>query len=251
MPKTDLKKISTLPPKGTGKEACKLKTQEILAQLDDYQNLLYAEGKHAVLVVLQGMDAAGKDGLIRNVFTSMNPQGIMVHSFKVPTQEELEHDFLWRIHKQTPGKGMIQIFNRSHYEDILVVRVHGLITDRVAQQRIESINHFEKMLTEQNNTHILKFYLHVSAKEQEQRLKERMVDERKMWKYNANDFSEAKLRKEYIKYYNEVFDKCNEIPWTIVPSDKNWYKEYVIAKALLDLFQSLNMKYPVLKVGNK
>ncbi|MCU7693567.1 PPK2 family polyphosphate kinase [Haoranjiania flava] len=247
MAKTDLHKISTLPPKGAEKEAYKTKTKEILCQLDDYQNLLYAEGRHSVLIVLQGMDASGKDGLIRDVFTYMNPQGISVQSFKVPTEEELGHDFLWRIHKHAPAKGMIQVFNRSHYEDVLVVRVHGQVSDELAQGRMKAINNFERMLTEHNNTHILKFYLHVSAEEQEGRLKERMVNEQKMWKYNANDFNEAKLRNEYIKYYNEVFNTCNEVPWNIVPADKNWYKEYVVAETLLNLFKSLNMKYPVLK----
>lgn len=243
----DLNKISTTPPKNLTKDEVRQKTAAIIQELDDYQNLLYAENKHSVLVVLQGMDASGKDGLIRKVFGNLNPQGVNVSSFKVPTEVELAHDFLWRIHAHTPRKGMIQIFNRSQYEDVLVTRVHGTINDQTAHKRMDAINNFEQLLEEHNNTHILKFYLHVSAEEQEQRLKERMTDETKMWKYNASDFKEAKSRKYYIKYYNEVFEKCNAIPWIIVPSDKNWYKEYIVADALLNLFKSLKMKFPVIK----
>lgn len=250
MAKIDLNKISTLPPKGIDKDSCKLKTEKILEQMDEYQNLLYAESKHSILVILQGMDASGKDGLTKAVFTRMNPQGVHVNSFKVPTAEELSHDFLWRIHKQAPAKGMIEIFNRSHYEDVLVTRVHKLIDDKTARKRMEAINHFEQLLTKHNNTHILKFYLHVSEEEQATRLKERMENPRKMWKYNPNDFKEAKSRQEYIKYYNEVFAKCNKVPWTIVPADKNWYKEHIVADALLQLFKSLKMKYPVLEKDN-
>ncbi len=246
--KTDLNKISTLPPKNLTKEEVKQQTAAIVQELDDYQNLLYAENKHSVLVILQGMDASGKDGLIRKVFGNLNPQGVNVSSFKVPTEVELAHDFLWRIHAHTPRKGMIHIFNRSQYEDVLVTRVHGTINDETARKRMEAINHFEQLLEEHNNTHILKFYLHVSAEEQEERLKERMTDETKMWKYNASDFKEAKSRKEYIKYYNEVFEKCNKVPWTIVPADKNWYKEYMVADALLKLFKSLKMKFPIIKI---
>lgn len=244
----DLNKISTLPPKNADKDDIKARRDAIIQELDDYQNLLYAENKHSILVVLQGMDASGKDGLIRDVFGNLNPQGVSVTSFKVPTEEELAHDFLWRIHKNTPRKGMIKIFNRSHYEDVLVTRVHGTINDKTAHDRMVAINNFEKLLTEHNNTHILKFYLHVSAEEQEERLKERMVNEAKMWKYNASDFKEAKSRNYYIKYYNEVFEKCNNIPWTIVPADKNWYKEYIVADVLLNLFKSLKMKFPILKI---
>ena len=246
--KIDLNKVSTLPPKDADKNEFKERTAAIVQELDDFQNLLYAEHKHSILVVLQGMDASGKDGLIRKVFGNLNPQGVNVTSFKVPTEEELSHDFLWRIHKNTPAKGMIRIFNRSHYEDVLVTRVHGTITDKTAHERMEAINHFEKLLTEHNNTHLLKFYLHVSAEEQEMRLKERMTDETKMWKYNASDFKEAKSRNYYIKYYNEVFEKCNDIPWTVVPADKNWYKEYIVAEELLKLFKSLKMKFPILKI---
>lgn len=242
-----LEKIDTRAPGKFEKEKTKSKLQSILEELDDLQNLLYAESKHAVLVVLQGMDASGKDGAIRHVFGNLNPQGVIVQSFKVPTQEELSHDFLWRIHKHAPAKGMIQVFNRSHYEDILVTRVHKLIDDATADKRIEAINHFEKLLVGHNNTVLLKFYLHVSAKEQHERLEERLQDEKKQWKYNEQDFVEAALRKEYVAAYEDCFNRCNEPEWIIVPSDQNWYKEYIIASTLLESLKNLNMRFPGLK----
>lgn len=244
-----LKDISTRAPKDLDKEETKLKTNDILQKLDELQNLLFAESKHAVLVVLQGMDASGKDGTIRKVFSTLNPQGVSVHSFKVPTTEELSHDFLWRIHGVAPPKGSIQIFNRSHYEDILVTRVHGLIDDKTAKKRMKAINDFEQLLQEHNSTTILKFYLHISPEEQEQRLQERISNPAKQWKYNEKDFEEAKLWNEYRAAYEDCFENCNDVPWTIVPADQNWYKEYVIAHALLKALEDLDMKYPGLKKG--
>jgi PPK2 family polyphosphate:nucleotide phosphotransferase len=196
---------------------------------------------------MQGMDASGKDGLVRKVFTSMNPQGVNVHSFKVPTAEELSHDFLWRIHAAAPPKGMIQLFNRSHYEDILVTRVHKWCDDDLAQKRMRAINDFERLLQEHNNTHILKFYLHISEEEQASRLQERMKDPAKMWKYNEKDLEEMKLREIYLQMYEEAFNNCNQPEWTIVPSDQNWYKEYVIVSAMHELLKGLDMKFPGLK----
>lgn len=247
MAEIKLGKISTKPPKNISKENIKEKTQAILKELTELQNLLYAESQHAVLIVIQGMDASGKDGLIRHVFTSMNPQGVMVQSFKVPNTEELAHDFLWRIHKHTPAKGMIQIFNRSHYEDILVTRVHKLIDDNTAHERMDAINNFEDLLVKHNNTVILKFYLHVSPQERNKRLQERLSDKTKHWKYNESDFAEAKLWPEYEKVYEDAFKHCNKIPWTIVPADKNWYKEHLVANVLCDALKKLNMQYPDLK----
>ena len=242
-----LKDISTKAPKEILKEATKLQTEEIKKRLDDLQNLLYAEGNHAVLVVIQGMDASGKDGAIKKVFGGLNPQGISVKSFKAPTAEELSHDFLWRIHQHAPAKGMIQIFNRSHYEDVLITRVHGWCDDKTAEKRFKAINEFERLLQEQNNTTVLKFYLHVSPEEQQERLKERIEDPEKGWKYNANDFEEAKLWDKYMKMYEDVFATCNEPVWTIVPADQNWYKEFVIARTLLTTLEGLKLKYPALK----
>ncbi len=247
MSKVNLKDISTRAPKEFNKKETKNKISKILEELNDLQNLLFAENKHSVLIIIQGMDASGKDGVIRNVFTSMNPQGVMVKSFKAPTTEELAHDFLWRIHSHAPAKGMIQIFNRSHYEDILVTRVHKWCNDSTAKKRMKAINNFEELLLLHNNTQILKFYLHVSPEEQQERLNERIKDPAKMWKYNANDFEEAKLWDVYMQMYEECFENCNLIPWTIVPSDQNWYKEYVIALTLRDTLTNLKMQYPGLK----
>ncbi|HRI19675.1 MAG TPA: polyphosphate kinase [Panacibacter sp.] len=242
-----LSTISTRAPRSVDKEKIKGKTAAILQQLDELQNLLFAESRHSILIVIQGMDASGKDGVTRNVFGHLNPQGVTVQSFKVPTPLELSHDFLWRIHQHAPPKGMIQIFNRSHYEDILVTRVHKLIDDATAAKRMKAINDFENLLVNHNNTRVLKFYLHISPEEQQDRLKERISDPTKQWKYNENDFAEAKNWKEYMRVYEECFKNCNSIPWTVVPADQNWYKEYVIASALFNTLNGLKMCYPGLK----
>lgn len=242
-----LSNISTKAPKEFDKKQIKEETEKILEKLDELQNLLYAEGKHAVLAVLQGIDASGKDGAIRKVFGRLNPQGVLVKSFKVPTEEELNHDFLWRIHQHTPAKGMIQVFNRSHYEDVLVTRVHGWCDDALAQKRFDAINNFEDLLITHNNTSIFKFYLHISPEEQQERFKERLDDPAKQWKYNAKDLDEAKLWDKYMQAYEDVFENCSIAPWTIVPADQNWYKEYLIAKTLLEGLSSLQMKYPHLE----
>jgi PPK2 family polyphosphate:nucleotide phosphotransferase len=239
--------IDTRAPKSFEKDETKQKTQKILEKLDELQNLLFAEAKHSVLIILQGMDASGKDGVIRNVFGKLNPQGVAVHAFKAPTAEELSHDFLWRVHQHVPAKGMIQIFNRSHYEDILITRVHNWCDDTTAKKRMKAINAFEELLQVHNQTQILKVYLHISPKEQNQRLAERMKDPAKMWKYNEKDLEEAKLWDSYMKMYEDCFANCNAPEWMIVPSDQNWYKEYIIAQQLYDLLTSLDMKYPGLK----
>src|SRR4051812_10386353 len=187
MAKIKLADIDTRAPKDFDKQETKEKNIKLQEELDDLQNLLYAEGKHAILVVIQGMDASGKDGVIRNVFGKLNPQGVLVKSYKAPSAEELAHDFLWRIHNHAPAKGMIQIFNRSHYEDILITRVHKWCDDVTAKKRMKAINDFEKLLAEHNHTTILKFYLHISPEEQQERLRERISDASKQWKYNEND----------------------------------------------------------------
>ncbi len=242
-----LKDISTRAGKEFDKQETKSKTIQILEELNGLQNLLYAENKHSVLIIIQAMDAGGKDGVIRNVFTSMNPQGVNVKSYKAPTPEELSHDFLWRIHQHAPAKGMIQIFNRSHYEDILITRVHKWCDDETAYKRMKAINDWEQLISVHNSTLVLKFYLHVSREEQQERLNERIKDPAKMWKYNENDFAEAKLWDIYMEMYEDCFENCNVIPWTIVPSDQNWYKEYIIASALRDTMVGLKMQYPGLK----
>jgi PPK2 family polyphosphate:nucleotide phosphotransferase len=236
--------LSTRAPEELEKKKVREETAMLLKELNELQNLLYAESKHSILVVLQGMDGSGKDGLIRDVMGAMNPQGVTVRSYKAPTQEELSHDFLWRIHLHTPAKGMIQVFNRSHYEDILVTRVHKWCDDDMAKKRMKAINDFEDLLINHNNTSILKFYLHISQEEQKSRLEERMHDPTKMWKYNSKDFEEAKLRDQYLAMYEDCFANCNKPEWVIVPADQNWYKEYLVAKKLRDCLAGLDMKFP-------
>lgn len=242
-----LKDISTRAPKHIDKETGKKELAKILEELDELQNLLYASATDSVLIVIQGMDASGKDGLTRDVFTSMNPQGVEVTSFKVPTAIEDAHDFLWRIHAHAPAKGIIQVFNRSHYESILVTRVHNMIDDKTAKKRMQAINDFERLLTEHNNTHILKFYLHVSPERQQERLEARLSDPQKMWKYNAADQQEAKLWDKYMDAYEDAFRNCNEVPWHIIPADQNWYKSLLVAARLRDTLKGLGLKYPGLK----
>lgn len=245
--KIDLSEIDTRAPGKVGKSQTKKETEHILADLDELQNLLYAEDKHSLLIVIQGMDASGKDGLTRDVFTSMNPQGVNVFSFKEPSVEELSHDFLWRVHKNAPPRRMIHIFNRSHYEDVLITRVHRMIDDDTAKERMKAINDFEKLLVQHSNTTILKFYLHISHKEQLSRLEERLQKPQKMWKYNADDFGESKLWDKYMKYYEDVFEHCSDIPWHIIPADQNWYKSHLVAKILRSALLDLKMKYPGMK----
>lgn len=247
MQQIKLSQLSTRAEESLDKKATKEKTAQILEEANELQNLLYAENKHSLLVILQGMDASGKDGVIRNIFGHLNPQGVSVTSFKAPTEEELSHDFLWRIHRHSPPKGMIQIFNRSHYEDILITRVHKWCDDETAKKRMKAINNWEELLEQHNNTHILKFYLHVSHEEQQERLNERINDPTKMWKHNENDFAQAKLWDVYMNMYEEAFEHCNNPAWNIIPSDQNWYKEYLIAGKLLDTLKNLDMKFPVLK----
>lgn len=242
-----LQKIPTRAPEDLDKKETKEKTIPLLEELNELQNVLYASSNTSVLVILQGMDASGKDGVIRKVLSQVNPQGVQVTSFKTPTEEEKSHDFLWRIHKHAPAKGMVQVFNRSHYEDVLITRVHGWCDDATARQRFEAINDFEKMLTVHNNTIIFKFYLHISQEEQKQRLKERLEDPRKHWKYNPGDHKESEHWDRYREMYEAVFENCSGVPWTIVPSDQNWYKEYIIAKTITDKLRDLKLTYPKLK----
>jgi len=246
MSKIKLSDISTRADENKDKKEIKEKTAEMLTEINELQNLLYAEGKNSLLIILQGMDASGKDGVIRNVFGSLNPQGVLVKSFKAPTSEELSYDFLWRVHQHAPAKGMIQIFNRSHYEDILTTRVHGWCDDDLAEKRMKAINDWEDLVAQHNSTSILKFYLHVSYKEQQERLAERMSAPTKMWKYNANDVKESKHWDTYMKMYEDCFTNCNIIPWHIIPSDQNWYKEYLISGKVLETLSSLKMKFPSL-----
>jgi PPK2 family polyphosphate:nucleotide phosphotransferase len=204
-----LSDISTKAPKELVKEEVKRQTTAMLQELDELQNRLYASAQYALLIIIQGLDASGKDGAIKNVFGTLNPQGVTVKSFKAPTKDELSHDFLWRVHQAVPAKGMIQVFNRSQYEDILITRVHGWCDDQTAEKRIKAINNFEQLLQEHNNTIILKFYLHVSRKEQAERLQERIDNPQKHWKYNPNDVEEAKFWDKYMQMYEVCFEECS------------------------------------------
>ncbi len=219
--------------------------EELNYELEALQELLYAEHKHRVLVVLQAMDTGGKDGTIRHVFEGVNPQGVKVASFKVPTREELDHDYLWRVHKQTPGKGEIVIFNRSHYEDVLVVRVHKLVPKEAWALRYEQINEFERLLYEEGTT-ILKFFLQIDLKEQKERLQARLDDPNKLWKFSLGDLEERKLWPEYTKAYEDVLSKTSTkwAPWYIVPANRKWYRNLVVASIIVDALKRLDMSYP-------
>ncbi len=227
------------------KEAGLAAAQDLVKQLEDLQELLYAEHKHKVLVVLQAMDTGGKDGTIRKVFEGVNPQGTRVASFKVPTPIEMDHDYLWRIHQQVPGKGELMIFNRSHYEDVLVVRVHKLVPREVWEARFEQINNFEKMLSEEG-TLILKFFLNISRDEQKQRLRARLEDDTKLWKYNPGDLQERALWDEYMQAYEDVLNKTTTeyAPWYVVPADHKWYRDWVVASSIVEALKGLHMQYP-------
>ncbi len=203
---------------------------ENVAALQDLQIRLWAEGRRSVLVVLQGMDTAGKDGTIRHVFGPLNPQGVRVAGFKQPTPEELAHDYLWRIHRQTPGKGRIVVFNRSHYEDVLVVRVHGLVPEAVWRARYEQINRFEELLASSGAT-ILKFFLHISKAEQKERLQARLDDPAKRWKFSAGDLDERKRWGEYHAAYEDAISRCSteHAPWFVIPADRKWYRNWAVS----------------------
>jgi len=242
-----LSDTDTHAPKKFNKEQCRKELKKLKFKLEELQNLLYAEDKHSLLIVLQGMDASGKDGAIKNVFESVNPMGCRVIPFKEPTSVEAKHDFLWRIHQNTPEKGMIYIFNRSHYEDVLIQRVHHMVNEKTIKQRYKQINNFEKLL-EETGTTILKFYLHVSKEEQLKRLGERLHDKTKMWKYNENDVKEREYWNAYNQAYEAVFVNCAKpFAWHIVPADQNWYKEYFIAKKIVETLEGFKMKFPGLK----
>lgn len=209
----------------------------------DIQDRLFAQHRYSVLLIFQGMDASGKDGAIKHVFSGVNPAGCRVKSFKVPTQEEAGHDFLWRIHKECPEKGMIQIFNRSHYEDVLVPWVHKKFSKSELKKRMDVINEFEQLLV-RSGTIVLKFYLHISDSEQEKRIEERKKNPDKLWKYDKSDDTERLVRSRYQEAYEAIFEHCSKIPWRIIPSDKKWYKNHRILEAILDELENYKIDYP-------
>lgn len=218
---------------------------QLNARLVELQDVLFAEHKHKILVVLQAMDTGGKDGVIRNVFSGVNPQGVRIASFKAPTPEELEHDYLWRVHKEVPAKGQIVVFNRSHYEDVLITRVHGWIDDKTAKRRFRQINDFEAMLTEEGTT-ILKFFLHISKDEQKQRLEDRLEDESKTWKFNIGDLAERKLWDKYQSAYEDAINATSSpyAPWYIVPADRKWVRDVYVSSVLVRALEQFEMRYP-------
>jgi PPK2 family polyphosphate:nucleotide phosphotransferase len=228
-----------------GKELARNELLELTQELVTLQELFYAEHKHKMLIVLQAMDTGGKDGTIRHVFEGVNPQGVRVASFKAPTPLEMDHDYLWRIHQQMPANGEIVIFNRSHYEDVLVVRVHDLIPPEIWKQRYDQINAFEKMLSDEGTT-ILKFYLYISPDEQKQRILDRLKDKTKQWKFNPDDLKERQLWKKYMQAYEDALNRTSNdyAPWYIVPSNRKWYRDWVISTTIIDTLKGLDMKYP-------
>jgi PPK2 family polyphosphate:nucleotide phosphotransferase len=226
----------------TAAEAVLVKHREQLANL---QELLYASQQKALLIVLQGMDTAGKDGTISHIFSGVNPQGCDVAAFKVPTAIEARHDFLWRVHAQVPPRGMIQIFNRSHYEDVLAPRVHKIISPKEVRRRLEDINEFEAMLDD-NNVVILKFFLHISQKEQKDRLQSRIDDPGKHWKLALSDFKERLFWAQYEEAYNDLIAATSKkhAPWFVIPADHKWYRNVAISQIILDAMRSLKLEYP-------
>lgn len=216
-----------------------------LARLDELQYLMFAEQRRALLVVLQGMDAAGKDGTIRHVMAGLNPQGSRVTAFKSPTAEEAAHDFLWRVHQVVPRRGDVAIFNRSHYEDVLIARVHHLVPRAVWSRRYEQINRFEELLTE-SEVVVLKFFLHISKDEQRRRLEERLRDPAKQWKLALSDLEERKFWDDYVAAYEEALTRCSHAsaPWFIIPADKKWFRNLAVSRVLVETLEALDMKFP-------
>ena len=229
--------------KEEGKAALRQKKDE----LRPLQQLLYASEKHALLVVLQGIDTSGKDGVIKHVMGACNPQGCSVTGFKVPTREELGHDFLWRVHKATPRRGMVGIFNRSHYEDVLVVRVESLVPESVWQKRYQAINQFEETLAE-SGVIILKFFLHISKEKQRERLQDRLDDPHDHWKFKISDLSARAKWDQYMAAYEAVLSKCStpHAPWYVIPSDRKWFRNLLVSQIVVDRLETLGLEWPPL-----
>ncbi len=228
-----------------GKAKAKAETAKLIARLDGLQERLYANATRSVLIVLQGMDTSGKDGTIKSVMSGVNPQGCKVVGFKGPSKDELAHDFLWRVHREVPPKGYIGIFNRSHYEDVLITRVHGWVSDKVVKRRFDQIKEFEELLTE-NGTAILKLFLHISKDEQKERLEARIADPEKRWKWNSGDLEERKLWEDYLKAFEDVISATSTdcAPWYIVPANRKWYRNLVVAERIVNVLEDMKLKTP-------
>ncbi len=232
--------------------AAKEDTEREIARIAKFQEVLYAGQKQALLVVLQGMDTSGKDGATRAVIRDVSPQGTVVHAFKKPSSEELSHDYLWRIHERCPGRGMITVFNRSHYEDVLVVRVHSLVPEKAWSRRYDQINEFERILTEEG-TSVLKLFLHISKKEQKKRLEDRLKDKTKLWKFSVGDLGERRYWEDYQKAYEDALGRCSteHAPWYIVPSNKKWYRNAVITRIVAERLEKMDLKFPKVEFDPK
>jgi PPK2 family polyphosphate:nucleotide phosphotransferase len=232
-------------PKGMDRADAESRVEVLVDRLRDLQHVMYAEDRHSLLIVLQGRDAAGKDGTIRKVFGPMNPQGCRVTSFKVPTELELAHDFLWRCHREVPRRGRVGIFNRSHYEDVLVVRVHDLVPKRVWSKRYDHINAFERLLTDSGTT-VLKFFLHIDREEQLERFRKRIDNPKKNWKISDSDYSERLYWDDYTKAYEAALNACStrHAPWFVVPANRKWVRNLVIAEIVVDALEKLAMRFP-------
>ena len=243
--KVDLSKADPADEHGWKKDDAAVETERQMARLADLQDRFWAEAKRSVLVVLQGIDAAGKDGTIQKVMEAFNPQGCVVAAFKVPSPEELAHDYLWRIHKVVPGKGEIGIFNRSHYEDVLVVRVHNIVPREVWSGRYREINEFERLLTD-NGTTIVKFFLNIDREEQRQRIQDRIDDPAKRWKFKLADLAERKLWDDYVAAYEEALSKTSTdyAPWYIIPANRNWMRNLAVSSILAATIEELKPAYP-------
>ncbi len=240
---TKLHKLPSTPPDTLSRKDAEKATKAYAKKIGDLQYRLLAQNKYNLLVIFQGMDASGKDGAVKNVFHYCTHNGIRVYSFKKPTDEEFAHDFLWRVHKQVPKKGEVVIFNRSHYEDILIQWVHGWIDDAKRDDRMKAINNFESLLAQDNHTIILKFYLHLSKDEQKIQLTQRLEEPTKRWKHNDNDWKERQFWDKYMDAYEYVLDH-SDIPWHIIPVDKRWYRDYLVSKTLAEKLENLDLTLP-------
>jgi len=232
--------------KHESRESALPEIQKNLQKMEQLQYLMYAENKHSLLIVLQGLDAAGKDGVVRHVLTGMNPSGCIASNFKQPTARELAHDFLWRVHPHVPAKGSVAIFNRSHYEDVLVARVHNLVPEKVWSKRYDQINDFERLIATENNTTILKFFLHISKQEQLERFKKRLDDPARQWKISDSDYKERDYWKDYIEAFEDVLSKTSSerAPWFIIPANHKWFRDLAISQIITRAMEDMNMQLP-------
>lgn len=242
-----LRNFSTSPKKSSSKEQCNKKMQLLQKRLFELQNFFYADGRFSLLLIFQGIDTAGKDGTIRHVMSCMNPMGVEVKSFKKPTAEELRHDFLWRIYSHFPASGIITVFNRSYYEDILVPSIEKKMSEEEFRHRCQLITSIEKHLV-LNKTFVMKFFLHISNEEQEKRITDRLTDPAKRWKYSAEDQAAADKWPKYMEVYDRLLNTCKSPAWHIIPANKRWYRNYAVAKILVNQLETFPLKYPELNL---